>query len=169
MLFLLAAHLHPVCRITVAGEELEGRFSPAQVRLAQQAAQAAAGEILDAPTALIRPRCFYRLSLRPANGRTAVLSDAILRRANGLVLADGISVNGVPLGTVSDGTLLLERLYTAIRSEMPETATVGNLGGNLQIQPVYSRAGHETPVWDMVLRVTGAAPVFYLGADGKVV
>ena len=147
LLFLLAAHLHPVCRITVAGEELEGRFSPAQVRLAQQAAQAAAGEILDAPTALIRPRCFYRLSLRPANGRTAVLSDAILRRANGLVLADGISVNGGPLGTVSDGTL----------------------GGNLQIQPVYSRAGHETPVWDMVLRITGAAPVFYLDADGKVV
>ena len=95
--------------------------------------------------------------------------DALLRRADGIVLADGVSVNGTALGTVTDGTLLLERLYEAMRGDMPETATVARLGGNLQIHRVYSRAGHESPVWDMVLRVTGAAPVFYLDGEGKVV
>ncbi len=169
LLFLLGVHLHPVCRVTVGGEALAGRFSPAQIRLAQRAARAAAEEILDRPTALIRPRCFYRLSLRAADGDPARLCDALLRRADGIVLADGVSVNGTALGTVTDGTLLLERLYEAMRGDMPETATVARLGGNLQIHRVYSRAGHESPVWDMVLRVTGAAPVFYLDGEGKVV
>ena len=168
LLFLLGAHLQPLCRVTVAGEALEGRFSPAQIRLAQRAARAAADELQDRPAALIRPRCFYRLSLRRADGDPARLCDALLRRAEGVALADGVSVNGTALGAVTDGTLLLERLYEAMRRDMPEGAAVARLGGNLEIRRVYTRAGHESPVWDMVLRVTGAAPVFYLDGQGRV-
>ena len=62
LLFLLGVHLHPVCRVTVGGEALAGRFSPAQIRLAQRAARAAAdcAEILAARTVGVVAEAYAR-------------------------------------------------------------------------------------------------------------
>ncbi|MBR1456937.1 MAG: hypothetical protein IJ594_07235, partial [Oscillospiraceae bacterium] len=97
----------------------------------------------------------------------AALTDALLRACPGLTLADGVFVNGVRLGTVEDGAVLRERLRASILGQMPNAAVSGNISGELQIRPVYSRAGHETNYDDMVLLISGMAPVIYLDADGR--
>ena len=43
------------------------------------------------------------------------------------------------------------------------------ISGDLRIRPIYSRAGHETNYDDMVLLISGMAPVLYVDQNGKLV
>ena len=102
-------------------------------------------------------------------GEIAVLTDALLRAVDGVAVTAGVRVNGVPVGTVEDGTGMLELLRGQIRGEMPEGAAVGNLGGRLQVFPVYSRLELAESNEEMIRRITALAPVFYLDKMGKLV
>ena len=82
-------------------------------------------------------------------------------------MAEQVEVNGVRLGTVADGERLLLTLERSIRGQMPLRAVTANLGGRLELQRVYTRSGCDTPDADMVLLITGMAPVVYVDADGK--
>lgn len=169
-LFLLfASSLHPVYRITVAGQPIPGGFSPVQLRAAEAAARDTAEELLCGEAALPEAQARYTLRLRPADGELAVLTDALLRAVDGVAVTDSVRVNGVPLGTVADGNEMLELLRRQIRSGMPEGAAVGNLGGRLQVFPVYSRPELADGSEEMVGRITALAPVFYLDKQGKLV
>ena len=77
LLFLLAVHLHPVYRLSVAGQRLDGFYSPAQLRAGREAAEAAAEELgLDA--ALPEVQRSLRIRIVPAESDPAALSDALL-------------------------------------------------------------------------------------------
>ena len=169
LLLLGAVHLRPVCRVTVDGQPLEGFYAPGQLRAATEAARETAEELLAAETELPVLHAAYRLHLHPADGSTEALTDALLRMTPGVTVADSVRVNGIPLGTVADGSAMLEQLRDTIRSDMPDGAAVGNLGGRLQVFPVYSRAGHECGSWDMILNIMSLAPVFYLDGQGRLV
>lgn len=169
LLLLFVSSLHPVYRITVADRPIPGSFSPAQLRAAEAAARDAAEELSRGEAALPEARIRHTLRLRPADGEIAVLTDALLRAVDGVAVTAGVRVNGVPLGTVEDGTGMLELLRGQIRSEMPEGAAVGNLGGRLQVFPVYSRLELAESNEEMIRRITALAPVFYLDKMGKLV
>ncbi len=167
LLLLPAVHLHPAYRVRVEGMPLPGLYSAAQLRQGQEAARAAAEELLPGPASLPKPSRSLRLCFSHGSGSPALLSDALLLATEGVALEAGVSVNGIFLGTAADGSALLEQLRETIRRDMPEGAAVGNLGGQLRIRPVYTRPGHELGNWDLILRITDLAPVFYLDREGR--
>ena len=169
LLMLLFSNLHLYCSVTVDGRHLDGLYEPAQVKRAEQAAARTAEELLPGDTQTQRCRRAYRLSLGQADGDAAVLTDALILACPGIVLADGVSVNGIRLGTVENGAVLRERLRSSILGQMPNAAVSGNISGLLEIRPLYSRAGHETNYDDMVLLISGMAPVIYVDGEGKLV
>ena len=50
---------------------------------------------------------------------------------------------------------------------MPQTAVSGNISGRLELRRVYTRADANTDDADMLLLVTGMAPVIYLDSAGR--
>ncbi len=167
LLFLLCSHLHLSYDVVVDGHSPPSTYTAKQLRRARVVAAEVARELLPSlppePTLHCRPR----LSLRAPTGDLPLLTDTLLRAYPGIVLADGVFVNGQRLGTVEDGSELYARLRESILGQMPNAAVFGNISGELQISPVYSRAGHETNYDDMVLLICGMAPVIYLDGEGK--
>ena len=168
LLTLLTAHVRPVYRLTLDGAALDGLYSAEDIRQAWQTAEATAAELLDdsADPPLLERR--LRLSLRQADGDRTALTHALILAWPGVILADGVFVNGVRLGTVTDGALLAARLRQSILDQMPNAAVFGNISGQLEIRPVYSRLGRETDDRDMILLISGMAPVVYVDKDGKI-
>ncbi|MBO5556886.1 MAG: hypothetical protein J5927_06845 [Oscillospiraceae bacterium] len=169
LFLLVASHVQLSYRVTVDGEPLEGCYSPAQLRQCRELAAQGAAELLADPGPGPELRRQAQLSFSGADGDTTRLSRALLLGYPELCLADGVFVNGVQLGTVADGAVLYDRLRQAIGSQMPSTAVSGNISGRLQIRKVYSRVGHETAYEDMILLITGVAPVLYVDSSGCLV
>jgi hypothetical protein len=65
---------------------------------------------------------------------------------------------------VADGDSLRAALGASIEKNLPVWASGGKLSRELSIQRRYTREGYLTPEGDMLLLVTGAAPVFYTAA-----
>ena len=95
------------------------------------------------------------------------LTDTLLRATAGIVLRDEVRVDGVPLGWVADGEALREALTAYISNTLPVWASGGVLSRELAIRRLYTRDGYLTPTGDMVLLITGAAPVFYYDQTGR--
>lgn len=169
LLMTILANLNLYYRITVDGNTLEGLYSGAAVDRCEALAMSTAEEILEGRAQAPSLRRTRQFSFRAPNGDEAVLTDAILRAISGVAVVDSVSVNGVQLGTVEDGRLLFDKLRASIRGQMPNAAVVGNLSGELQIQTVYSRSGQETNYDDMILLITGMAPVIYVDGQGRLV
>ena len=167
LLFWLLCQLSPVYRVRIGGESPTLCLSPAAFREGLACAGDTAAELLGPEAALPAFSRSLRLGLRPARQDAAVLSDALLRAAEGIDAADCVRVNGETLGAVRNGAALLEALRALIREGLPEGAAVGNLGGTLELSPVYTRAGTEIAEADMLRTVTALAPVFYLDAEGR--
>ncbi len=167
LVMLLSANLRPCYALQVDGAELEELYSPAQLRRCEQKALEAAEELLSGPAEL--PRAERKLALRfqPARGDEAALTKALLLSVPGLCPADEVLINGTRLGTVEDGRELFERLRQSILNQMPNAAAVGNLSGRLQTRRVISREGAQTNYEDMILLITGMAPVIYVDNNGK--
>ena len=169
LLFLFAAHLQPCCRVTLDGQYVPGLYSPAAVRAGFRAARAAVEELLPGGAEHPTLRVGIRLRLRPAEDSAAALSEALLLRTDGVAEADGVRVNGVALGAVSNGEALIEALRETIRAAMPDGAAVGNLGGTLSIRRVYTRSGCEKESAALVTQILRLAPAFYLDENGRLV
>ncbi len=167
LLMLLGANLRPAYRVSVDGERMPGLYTLPEALACVDAAQTAAEEILDNSAPLPPMRRSFRLSLRAADGDPVLLVDALLRATRGVAVSDEVIVNGVRLGTVEDGDYLQAALRSYIRNQMPMAAVSGNIGGKLELRRVYTREGCDTPYRDMVLLITGTAPVVYLDAEGK--
>lgn len=169
LLGLLCTSLRPQYRVTVDGAELPGTYSPAALRRGERAAGEAADEILRWDAKMPETGRRLCLRLRPAPDDIAALTDALLQSVSGLSLADSVSVNGIRLGTVPDGQQLCARLRESILGRMPAAAVSGNISGRLELRRVYTRADANTDYEDMVLLITGMAPVIYLDGGGKLV
>ncbi len=164
---LLFSHLRPVYRVTVRGSPLPGLYSLRQTERCAALARETAEEILGSADTLAQPEKRLLLSLRSPDGDEALLTDALLRSTPGIAVAEEVRVNGVRLGTVADGLVLTRTLERAIRGQMPLAAVSGSISGRLELRRVYTREGGLTPYGDMVLLITGMAPVVYLDAQGK--
>ena len=69
---------------------------------------------------------------------------------------------------MEDGELLKEKLKSYIKNQMPNRAVFGSISGELDIQGIYTRIGKKTNDEDMLLLISGMAPVIYLDAQGRV-
>ena len=165
--FLVAVNLNICCRVSINGRTLEGLYSPAQLRRCEEAATAAAEEILPghAVGPLIERQ--YCLSLIPAKGGLRPVTDTLLRSYTGVKSEDGVYVNGIFLGVVEDGEVLREKLRGFIENQMPNRAVFGNISGKMEIREVYTRSNRRTNDEDMLLLISGVAPVIYLDSEGR--
>ncbi len=164
---LLASHLRPCYRVSVEGQTLPGCYSPRQTAACLSLARETAEEILGDAAAVPGAELQLCLRLSRPDGDEALLTDALLRSTPGLAVADEVWVNGTRLGTVEDGEALELALTRAIRWQMPTAAVSGSISGRLELRRVYTRAGGSTPYGDMILLITGMAPVVYVDAQGK--
>ena len=169
LLLMLAANVDLCCKVAVNGCQLDGLYAPSAADRSEAVAVNAAEEIVSGPARMPEVSCSYRLSLTPASGDSRVLTGRLLCAATGVKLAQGVFINGVPLGTVEDGSVLYEQLRGYIRNQMPNAAVFGTISGEVQIRPIYSRSNRDTDYDDMVLLITGMAPVIYLDDSGKLV
>lgn len=169
LLFALGSNMDLCCRVWVNGCEMPGLYSPFAVDKSRTVASAAAEEIVSGPAASPAVSRRLALSLHPAEGDGRVLSDAALRSVTGVKLAQGVFINGVFLGCVADGPDLFSRLRGFIESQMPSAAVFGNISGEVKVRPIYSRTNQEVDYEDMVLLISGMAPVIYTDKNGKLV
>lgn len=169
LMFAVGANFDVCCKAVVNGQELDGLYSPFAVDKSMEAATAAAEELLPTPAVMPKLSKRYRLSLRPADGDARDVSDAVLRSVTGVRLADGVFVNGVYMGSVEDGSELFLHLREFILNQMPNAAVFGNISGKATIQKIYGRSNRMTDYDDMVLLISGMAPVIYVDENGKVV
>lgn len=167
--FVAVANMDLCCAVAINGQKLEGLYSPFAADQSMEAAAAAAEEILEVPAVLPELKKSYRLSLYPAEGDARSISDAALRSVSGLRLADGVFVNGVYIGSVDDGEELFLHLREFILNQMPNAAVFGNISGKATIKKMYSRSSRMTDYDDMVLLISGMAPVIYVDENGKLV
>ena len=166
--FGLAANMHLCCSLWVDGQELAGLYSPVDADRARTAASAAAEEIVAGPAQTPQLSRRYRLSLHPPGGAVPELSAALLDATPGVERSQGVYVSGVYLGSVADREELLSSLRQFITGQLPTWAETGYLSQELITRPQYGRAGSQTPVEDMVLLVSGMAPVMYSDGQGYV-
>ena len=138
LLFAVGAHLRPVCDVSLAGEPVARGCSLQTVREAERTAAAAAEEILrDDASAPLFERR-VRLSFRRPGRETRPLTDALREKLRGYI----------------DNTL-------------PAWAKGGTLAAPLTIRRLYTRADYAASEADMLLLITGAAPVFYYDGTGR--
>ncbi len=168
LVFAAAANMSLCCTVTVEGRELEGVYPLSAVDRGWAAASAAAEEILSGPAGLPELEKSYRLSLRPARGESAGISSAVLESTPGVELNQGVYVNSVYLGSVEQREELLGELRQFITGQLPSWAQWGYLSQELSFREQYGSAGSTTPVEDMVLLISGMAPVMYSDGEGYV-
>ena len=167
LLFAVCAHLRPVYTYELAGERIAPGCGPRAASLAERTARAAAEELLRGECAPLPVTKRLRLSFRRPAGDARQLSDALLRTVAGVAVRDEVRVNGRRLGWVADGDALLEALGGYIQDTLPTWASGGVLNGELTIRRLYTRDGYLTGQRDMLLLITGAAPVFYYDQTGR--
>ena len=110
----------------------------------------------------------YMLSLSRPDGSRAELADALLRSTPGVTVNSAVYVGGVRLGNVPDSAEFQTGLDSYIRNTMPTWAVNGYLSRGVEFRTQYSRTGSETNEDDMILLVTGMAPVLYSDGSGYV-
>ena len=94
--------------------------------------------------------------------------EKVTRRLPGVERSEGVYVSGVYLGSVADREALFSSLRQFITGQLPTWAETGYLRQELVTRPQYGRSGSQTPVEDMVLLVSGMAPVLYSDGQGYV-
>ncbi len=163
----LLANLHPGCTISVNGEEIRGLYSYRDAKACEELAELTAEELLEGPAVGPDIDKKWTLSVIPPMGGKLYATDAILSAYSGVKKADGVYVNGVFLGTVEDGEVLREKTRTFITSQMPNAAVFGSISGDLEISKVYTRRNSFTNYDDMLLLISGMAPVIYTDEHGR--
>ena len=166
--FGLAANMHLCCSLWVDGQALAGLYSPVDVDRARTAAGAAAEEIVAGPARMPQLSRRYRLRLQSPGGAVPEACAALLDATPGVERNEGVYVSGVYLGSVADREELFSSLRQFITGQLPTWAATGYLSQELITRPQYGRAGSQTPVEDMVLLVSGMAPVLYSDGQGYV-
>lgn len=167
LLFSLAANLNLVCRVGVNGNWDEAVYSLGDARRAEQAAAAAAEEIL--PRRARMPEIEHRvfLSLRPPLAGSRHLSARILAEVPGVSRFYAVRAAGRTFGVVADRDKLEERLRAALYVSMPRTAVRAEYDKGIELIPVYGRSGSAVSPSEMARAVSGVVPAVFLDADGK--
>ena len=149
LLLFAAANVRLRWDCEVAGETLALGCSARAAQRAAEAARAAAEEIL--------------LPSREA----AELTDALLRATPGIALREDVYLGGQRVGAVTDAAAFRQKLRGYIDNTVPDWAWGGVLSKPLRVERRWGRTGYASAPGDMVLLVTGIAPVFYYDAEGN--
>lgn len=163
-----AANTHLCCTVWVDGQRLDDLYSPPDCDRANTAALAAAEEIMPGQASLPQLSRSYGLSLSPPGGLSRDISQALLDSSPGIERGEGVYVGEEYLGSVDDREQLLSRLRSFIMSQLPTWAESGYLSRQVRTVTQYGRQGSHTPVDDMVLLISGVAPVMYSDGSGFV-
>lgn len=169
LLLLLAVNLHVVCRVSVDGQAVEGRYSPAALTRSRALALRTAEEILPGEAALPAWQVRRSLSLLPPEDEISRLTDALLRGTEGVAVRDAVFVDGLALGHVADGAALDAALRQALYGSRPAGAVNARYTEEITQHRVYTRVGRDMSQEDMLLLIRGCCPVLYTDADGKIV
>lgn len=161
-----AANLRLVYSVSVDGQPLEGSWTRQDLERAQQAAYAAAEEVSRTETALPELETEARLSLLPARGEVAELTEAILYSAEGVDKAWAVSVDGVELGSVTDISALSETLEVIIGTQIPHTAVSAGFETDIAIRAVAIPEGTDSDLSELSGAIRGLARVYYVTPDG---
>lgn len=164
---LLAANLNVCWKVKVSGKDVYGLYSTSQFRACEKAAVSAADEICRDEAQIPMFKKSLRLSFLPPAGKEKLLTDRMILSVPGICLSDEIFVDGERLGTVPDSNVLYNELRSYIKNQMPNRAVFGSISGEVTVRHVYSCVDRETGYSDMVLLISGAAPVFYVDKDGQ--
>lgn len=167
LLLTAAANLKVSCSVAVDGRKLPGSYSPACADACMRVSRLAAEEIcLNTPEMpVMTTRTF--LSLKPARNDRQALTDAVLRETQGVSVLKAVYVKDTRLGTVSEDCDIRAMLRQNIVSQQPNSAVYGIYSGEIVLDLCYGRTGSETDSADMVLLVSGMAPVMYYDSNGE--
>ena len=168
-LLLFAANINVCCRVFVDGYCDGELYTYSAADRAERAASAAAEEIVRGSAAMpaVTRRCV--LSLRPPRGQTAVLSDEILSRVRGVEKLYAVRADRRYFGVVDDRDRLEERLRANLYSSMPSAAVRARYSAQIEIEPVYGRAGSGCDSGEMALLVSGAVSAMFTDGEGSAV
>lgn len=161
-----AANLRLVYSVSVDGQPLEGSWTRQDLENAQRAAYAAVEEVSRTETALPELETEARLSLLPAHGEVAELTEAILYSAEGVDKAWAVSVDGVELGSVTDISALSETLEVIIGTQIPHTAVSAGFETDIAIRAVAIPEGTDSDLSELSGAIRGLARVYYVTPDG---
>ena len=165
---MTAANLRMYCTVSVCGQELDGLYTRKAVERGRLVSTLAAEEILRDKASPPIPDIRLKPSISKPSRQSGELTDALLRATNGVDVTYGVYVKQQRMGAVEDAAELRAQLNSFITNQLPTWAVSGQISEKLNIVRQYSRAGQTTGTADMVLLITGAAPVFYSDGDGYV-
>ncbi len=165
----VAANMRIGCKVSVKGEELDGLYSPAEVKACIAVAESAAEEILLRENTLPAPELRYSLTFASPCGDRNALSEALLLSSSGVEKLYSVTAKGTKLGYVSDGDALRSALEARIEAIRPDSALSGAYSGKIDISPVYTAGRAVTDIGDMVLLVSGMAPIMYYTDENDII
>lgn len=152
--------------VTVGDEELSDIYSAGEIKLCCEAAAETAREICGT-VHLPEIKKQRVIMLSAPDGDEKALTDAILRRMDGIELLCGVYVNDRRLGCVRNGDMLSYLLERNIDAQMPNAAVSGDYSGEIILKTEYCAKGSQTAYSDMLLLIEGAAPVIYIDDEGE--
>lgn len=161
-----AANIRSGFHVTVEDIRLPGVYSSREIRLCRDAAAETAREICGAAhlPEIKKQRVFM---LAAADGDDRALTDALLRRTDGVAVLCGVYVNDRRLGCVRNGDMLSYLMERNIDAQMPNAAVSGGYSGEIVLKTEYCAEGSETAYSDMLLLIEGAAPAIYIDKKGE--
>ncbi len=168
LVFCLCSHLRPAYDFRVGGELVKSRCTPAAARAASEAAIMAAEEILPGKAQLPEAQRKLRLTLRQRSGAASELCSALLCNCEGVMAGQAVYSGGQRLGCVKDGAALCATVNRYIENTLPTWAKSGHLSQGFMLYPVFTRAEYEVSNEDMLMLLTGLAPVMYTDGKGRV-
>lgn len=167
LLLVFASHLRLRCDAELDGRRLGLACSPLALDRAETAARACAEEILPGAAELPACRRHYALSLKRPAQTAPALCDALLQGTEGVAVQNAVYVGETCVGLVSDRAEFSRRLGAYIENTLPAWARGGILSKPLRVVTRYGREAYVSTPGDMVLLVTGAAPVFFYDGEGN--
>ncbi len=168
LLLCIGSHLRPALDFTVDGVLIESGCSLAAARLAREAALMAAEEILPGHAVPEPAKRHIRLSLKRPADTAPELGAALLESCGGVIRGEAVYLGQTRLGCVKDGGALCRSLNRYIENTLPTWANSGHLSQGFMLCPVFTRAEYEVSNEDMLMLLTGLAPVMYTDGKGRV-
>ena len=168
VLLMAAANGNPCCRVRVDGVLLPGRCSPDALVRAESAAAAAAEEILGSADGLAHAEYTLSMCFAPPSRDAKSVSDAMLCACPALMKTCGVYMKGIRLGSVESKAALDERMERFIFGQMPSWATGGTTLLKPTLRSEYTKRAETDRLDDLVLLITGMAPVYYTDGSGYV-
>ncbi len=129
---------------------------------------AAAEEILPGQALLPDSDMHITFTLRARSQAAPELCAALLEACPGVMAGEAVYCGEKRLGCVKDGASLCRALNRYIENTLPTWANSGHLSEGFLLCPVYTRAAYEVSNGDMLMLLTGLAPVMYTDGKGRV-